>query len=233
MPAVSDDHSRLEAAPPAINVAAAKDEANSLCPSPCPSPLPMSPSPCPSSQAPSPCPSSVNTSPNATVSNTRAQTLSPVGVGLDSRPVSENTSPEKTENVANRCYTQLFSIKDDNNHLIAISLESNELTVWSVFEEKAVRTLRGISQPRDVKMVDRYRAVVLCNRELKLYNLNSGTLETKLKGVMNQKMPYYGLHDDKYVVALSRNRMYVNVINTTTGVSATTLWPLTDCLTHR
>ncbi|XP_054164759.1 uncharacterized WD repeat-containing protein alr2800-like [Oppia nitens] len=138
-----------------------------------------------------------------------------------SRPesASGNTSPES---YANRCYTQLFSIKDDNRHLIAISLHSNELIVWDIYEEKVVRTLQGISQPRDVKMVDKYRAIVLCDRELKLYNLNSGTFEVKLKGVMNQKMPFYGIHEDKYVVALSRNRMYVNMINTTTGDLETT-----------
>ena len=68
-------------------------------------------------------------------------------------------------------------------------------------------------------MVDQLRAVVLCNRELMLYDLNRAALVTKLKGVMNQKMPYYGLHSDRYVVALSRNRMYVNMINLNTGVS--------------
>lgn len=39
----------------------------------------------------------------------------------------------------------------------------------------------------------------------------------KLKGVMNQKMPYYGLHDQSHLVALSRNRMYVNLMNLETG----------------
>lgn len=34
---------------------------------------------------------------------------------------------------------------------------------------------------------------------------------------MNQKMPYYGLHDQSHLVALSRNRMYVNLMNLETG----------------
>lgn len=38
-----------------------------------------------------------------------------------------------------------------------------------------------------------------------------------LLGVMNQKMPYFGLHDADHLVALSRNRMYVNLMNLTTG----------------
>lgn len=34
---------------------------------------------------------------------------------------------------------------------------------------------------------------------------------------MNQKMPYYGLHDQSHLVALSRNRMYINLMNLETG----------------
>ena len=104
-------------------------------------------------------------------------------------------------------------------YVIAVSTESDELVVWSVYEEKAVRTLKNIPRPRDVRMVDQLQAVVLCNRELMLYNLDQAQLVTKLKGVMNHKMAYYGLQSDKYVVSLSRNRMYVNVIKLSTGVS--------------
>ena len=34
---------------------------------------------------------------------------------------------------------------------------------------------------------------------------------------MNQKMPHFGLHDSTHVVALSRNRMHVNVMNWESG----------------
>lgn len=102
--------------------------------------------------------------------------------------------------------------------MIGVCTESDEMVVWSVYEQKAVRTLQSIPRPRDVRMVDQLRAVVLCNRELMLYDLDQAALVTKLKGVMNHKMPYYGLHSDRYVVALSRNRMYVNMINLSTGV---------------
>lgn len=139
------------------------------------------------------------------------------------KPVNDDTltpSPSTPQELVSKLssYTKLFTIKDDNCHLIAISTESNELTVWNIYQENNVRTLKGVNQPRDVKMIDRHRALVLCNRELKVYNLNTGTLDCKLKGVMNQKMPYFGLHDENCVVALSRNRMYVNLMNLTTGV---------------
>lgn len=46
--------------------------------------------------------------------------------------------------------------------------------------------------------------------------------QVKLKGVMNQKMPYFGLHDEKHLVCLSRNRMYVNLMNLESGDCVTT-----------
>lgn len=128
---------------------------------------------------------------------------------------------------AKATYDNLFWIREnDDNHIVAASSEGNEVSVWSINDGSAsikrVRTLKNIIQPRDVKMVDRYRALVLCNRELILYNLDQGTLVVKLKGVMNQKMPFYGLHDGNNAIALSRNRMTVNIMNLTTGDLVTT-----------
>lgn len=82
--------------------------------------------------------------------------------------------------------------------------------------------MNGINQPKDLRMIDQYRAVVLCNRDLRIYNLDEGSLVIKLKGVMNQKMPFFGLHSDNYLVALSRNRMYVNMQSLKTGDLETT-----------
>lgn len=39
---------------------------------------------------------------------------------------------------------------------------------------------------------------------------------------MPQKMPYFGLHDSNHLVALSRNRMYVNLMNLESGDLVTT-----------
>lgn len=39
---------------------------------------------------------------------------------------------------------------------------------------------------------------------------------------MNQKMPYFGLHDPTHLVCLSRNRMYVNLMNLESGDCVTT-----------
>lgn len=34
---------------------------------------------------------------------------------------------------------------------------------------------------------------------------------------MNQKMPYFGLHDSSHIVTLSRNRMYANIMHLETS----------------
>lgn len=75
----------------------------------------------------------------------------------------------------------------------------------------------GITHPTNLIPIDQYKCVVLCKRELRIYDLNLGKFVTKLKGVMNQKMPYYGLHNQNHLVALSRNRMYVNLMNIDSG----------------
>lgn len=40
-------------------------------------------------------------------------------------------------------------------------------------------------------------------------------------GIMNQKMPYFGLHDPNHLVALARSRLCVNLVNMDTGDTIT------------
>lgn len=70
--------------------------------------------------------------------------------------------------------------------------------------------------------IDQFTCTVLCKRELRIYDLNNGCFVAKLKGVMNQQMPYYGLHDQKHIVALTRNRMCVTLVNIETNDYVTT-----------
>lgn len=123
------------------------------------------------------------------------------------------------------CYTpsqRIFTIRDNHRHIIAIYPDKDMLSVWDIYEEKPVRTLKNLDQPRDLRMIDQKRAVILCNRELRVYDLDSGNMLTKLKGVMNQKMPFFEVFGENYVVALARNRMYVNMLNLNTGELETT-----------
>ncbi|CAG5026572.1 unnamed protein product [Parnassius apollo] len=106
--------------------------------------------------------------------------------------------------------------------IATISTEREEICVWDVSRCKLVRKLVGVTHPINLVPIDEYRCVVLCRRELRVYDLDQGKFVVTLKGVMNQKMPYYGLHDSKHLVALSRNRMYVNLMNIETGDCVTT-----------
>lgn len=111
-----------------------------------------------------------------------------------------------------------------HNHsfIVTVSTNAEEICVWDISRCKRVRQLKEVPQPTALEMVDDFKCVVLCKRELRTYDLNTGSLLTILKGVMNQKMPYFGLHDSDHLVALSRSRMYVNLMNLTSGDLVTT-----------
>ncbi|EFA06477.1 hypothetical protein TcasGA2_TC009369 [Tribolium castaneum] len=113
-------------------------------------------------------------------------------------------------------------LPETDQFVISVSTSKEEISVWDVKKCAQVRVLKGIPHPTNLIPIDQYRCIVLCRRELRIYNLDCGTFMTKLKGVMNQKMPYFGLHDQSHLVALSRNRMYVNLMNLETGDCVTT-----------
>ena len=154
-------------------------------------------------------------------SDEQQQLPNPTGSSLNSSNSNTALGTSLTPTTTTATLPEM-SLGLEDFYVIVISTESDEMIVWNVYEEKPVRTMRAIPRPRDVRMVDQLRAVVLCNRELQLYDLDKTTLITKLKGVMNQKMPFYGLHNEKSIVALSRNRMYVNFLSLETGDLETT-----------
>ncbi|XP_045482226.1 NACHT and WD repeat domain-containing protein 2 isoform X1 [Harmonia axyridis] len=113
-------------------------------------------------------------------------------------------------------------LPETNQFVATLSTNSDMICVWDVKECKRIRTIKGVPHPTNLIPIDRHKCVVLCKRELMIFDLNQGCFLKKLKGVMNQKMPYYGLHDQNHLVALSRNRMYVNLMNLETGDCVTT-----------
>ncbi len=110
---------------------------------------------------------------------------------------------------------KLRTMKEDPYHIISIT--ESELKVWNIYSRECVRTFQNLNETKDVLMVDDAHAVVLCGRELVVYNLDTGGMKSKLKGMLNVKMPFFGIHDHKNVMALSRNRMCANMMNTDTG----------------
>ncbi|KAJ8923993.1 hypothetical protein NQ315_006769 [Exocentrus adspersus] len=129
--------------------------------------------------------------------------------------IPENVFRDKT-------FDLIIRLPKTNQFIVTVSTNNEELCVWDIISSKPVRILKGIPHPTNVIPIDQFKCIVLCRRELRIYDLNSGSFVTKLKGVMNQKMPYYGLHDQSHLVALSRNRMYINLMNLETGDCVTT-----------
>ncbi|XP_026728455.1 NACHT and WD repeat domain-containing protein 2 [Trichoplusia ni] len=127
-----------------------------------------------------------------------------------------------SEGFDTKTYDLIVRFDSRGKFVATVSTEREEICVWDVTKCKLVRKMVGVTHPINLVPIDEYNCVVLCRRELRVYNLDQGTFLVALKGVMNQKMPYYGLHDPKHLVALSRNRMYVNLMNIETGDCVTT-----------
>lgn len=136
------------------------------------------------------------------------------------RPSSYSAAQQQQQQPQAR--QRIFTLKNDPRHVLVIHPDKGSLVVWDLYEERAVRTIENMDQPRDLRLVDDRRVVALCNRELRVYDIETGAMLTKLKGVMNQKMPFFEVFGDKYVIALARNRMYVNMLNLNTGELETT-----------
>uniref|UniRef100_A0A182X1F3 WD_REPEATS_REGION domain-containing protein n=1 Tax=Anopheles quadriannulatus TaxID=34691 RepID=A0A182X1F3_ANOQN len=116
----------------------------------------------------------------------------------------------------------IMNLSIEGYFVISLSTEREEICVWDVAKCRKVRTLTGVPQPSAICPVGDYGVAVLCRREIRIIDLNEGRFKVTLKGVMNQKMPYFGLHDPAHLVCLSRNRMYVNLMNIESGDCVTT-----------
>uniref|UniRef100_A0A6B2E7D3 Putative angio-associated migratory cell protein n=1 Tax=Phlebotomus kandelakii TaxID=1109342 RepID=A0A6B2E7D3_9DIPT len=116
----------------------------------------------------------------------------------------------------------IINLSGQGYFVASIRTEKEEICIWDVARCCRVRTFSGIPQPSAICPVGDYGAAVLCRREIKVLDLDNGCFKVTLKGVMNQKMPYFGLHDAKHLACLSRNRMYVNLMNLESGDCVTT-----------
>lgn len=126
------------------------------------------------------------------------------------------------EGFESKNFDLIVRLEQCGKYVATVSTEREEICVWDISICKRVRTLLGITHPINLVPIDKFKCVVLCRRELRVYDLDKGQFLITLKGVMNQKMPFYGLHDPKHLVCLSRNRMYVNLMNIETGDCVTT-----------
>ncbi len=121
------------------------------------------------------------------------------------------------DNTQEHILAGLFWIKGDADHVISVSPIRGDVAVWDFRTRCRIRKLTGLRQPKDLRMCGPTTAVILCDRELKVYDLDNGTLVSTLKGVLNLRMPYFGVHSEEYTIAMARNRMYVNMLKNSTG----------------
>uniref|UniRef100_A0AAG5DS04 AAA+ ATPase domain-containing protein n=1 Tax=Anopheles atroparvus TaxID=41427 RepID=A0AAG5DS04_ANOAO len=126
------------------------------------------------------------------------------------------------EGQASAGFDLIMNLDIEGYFVISLSTEREEICVWDVAKCRKARTLTGVPQPSAICPVGDYGVAVLCRREIRIIDLNEGQFKVTLKGVMNQKMPYFGLHDPSHLVCLSRNRMYVNLMNIESGDCVTT-----------
>ncbi|GBP60162.1 Uncharacterized WD repeat-containing protein alr3466 [Eumeta japonica] len=155
--------------------------------------------------------------------NPPVPTFVPVNEGLVKLIESKEKREMSTdEGFDSKNYDLIVRLEKCGKYVVTVSTEREEICVWDTSTCRKVRTLLGVTHPINVVPIDQFRCVVLCRRELRVYDLDKGQFVVALKGVMNQKMPYYGLHDPQHLVALSRNRMYVNLMNIETGDCVTT-----------
>ena len=101
--------------------------------------------------------------------------------------------------------------------VVTVSSSGGEIAVWDVDTDKIIYKLADIENPRDIVFLSQFRAVVLCDRELKTVNLHSCQQESSIRGMLNIKMPYFQVRDENTVVVLARNRMSVNVVDVNTN----------------
>ncbi|XP_033167496.1 uncharacterized protein LOC117145803 [Drosophila mauritiana] len=138
---------------------------------------------------------------------------------------SEQEKPSEdavSSSVPVKGYDVLMNLPQPGCYVASMCTDRAEICIWDVKNCCRIRELQGIQQPTAMCPVGNYEAAVLCRREIRVINLDEGKFKVTLKGVMNQKMPYFGLHDQNHLVCLSRNRMYVNLMNLESGDCVTT-----------
>ncbi|XP_035826762.1 uncharacterized protein LOC118478016, partial [Aplysia californica] len=118
--------------------------------------------------------------------------------------------------------TAMVPVSPSGNHVAVLLRSEGEIKVLNSSTNETERTLLGLDHPQALQMVEGSKALVLCNRELVILDLDEGRFVTKLRGVLNLRLPLFGLQSQQRVVTLSRDRMVVNILDITTGGVVTT-----------
>ena len=93
------------------------------------------------------------------------------------------------------------------------------LEVIRLSDMKIVRRIDMTKIPVEVKNINLTSCVVNTERTLKWIDLNEGVQKVQLKSQLNIDYPCYGIQSSDLVVAMSRNKMYVNGVQLSTNTT--------------
>jgi len=83
---------------------------------------------------------------------------------------------EAAEAEASSPVALLTRLPDQTRFVCSLATDSGELAVWDVCTGRRVRTLANVPQPSAVQLIDWRRCIVLCRRELTVFDLDQGVL---------------------------------------------------------
>ena len=138
--------------------------------------------------------------------------LSTDGVGIDKSVQDSSCSPSTP-----LCMNGFFCRETDGRQVVSVSTGAGEIVVWDTVTHAPVSVLRGVDRPSDLVFLNEQQVLVLCDRQLKSFDLHSGALVSNIRGMLNLKMPYFRVRDADTVIVLARNRMSVNVLDVASG----------------
>jgi len=96
--------------------------------------------------------------------------------------------------------------------LLTLSESEREVCLWRLAADGRLilaRCLRLNKCPKDLRLLDPHTAVILCERNLHMFDLERCTHTMDMNSTMSANVPYFEVHDPRHVVLLARNRLSV------------------------
>ncbi|XP_076330509.1 NACHT domain- and WD repeat-containing protein 1-like [Tachypleus tridentatus] len=117
--------------------------------------------------------------------------------------------------------SNLYRLKQNWAHMISLSKNHNEIILWNIYNQEVAKILYSASRPKELKMIDDHRALVLCDCTLSIYNIDEGLCDTKFK-VSGYNSCYFGYYGN-CIVIFSEKNMCISFLNIKTGEEEDTL----------
>ena len=103
--------------------------------------------------------------------------------------------------------------------VLALSESHNEIKIWKINSDtnkpkgdqvlELKRTLKFNKSPKDLRLLDKHTAIILIDRNLHVFDLNTCKHVLDMNSTMSANVPYFEIHDRNHVVLLARNRLSV------------------------